>query len=55
MNRLLIFLGMTVGGYGGWWVGDYFQMGLPVTLVVSSMGSLVGVIAAWKIGRDFLG
>jgi hypothetical protein len=54
MNRLLIFVGMTVGGYGGWWVGSYFNFGLMATFLISTVGSAVGVYVAWRIKRDFI-
>ncbi len=55
MRRLLIFVGMTLGGYGGWWVGDYFGRGLMTTFLVSTLGSAVGVYFAWRIMRDYFG
>ena len=55
MTRLLIFIGMIVGGYVGWWVGDYFDLGLTGTFLVSSVGSAVGLYLAWRVLRDYLG
>jgi hypothetical protein len=55
MNRLPMFVGMTVGGYIGWWVGDYLGFGLMGTFLISSLGSLVGIYVAWRLVRDFLG
>ena len=54
MSRLLIFVGMTLGGYVGWWAGDYMGMELMGTFLVSSVGSAVGVYVAWRIVRDYL-
>jgi hypothetical protein len=54
MGRLLIFIGMTLGGYVGWWAGEYMGLGLMATLLVSSLGSAVGVYVAWRIMRDYL-
>ena len=54
MNRLLIFIGMTVGGYVGWWAGDYLDLGLMATFLVSSLGSAVGIYVVWRIMRDYL-
>ena len=34
MTRLLIFIGMLVGGYVGWWVGDYLDLGLMEIFLV---------------------
>ena len=54
MNRLLMFVGMTLGGYVGWWAGDYVGLGLMGSFLVSSLGSLAGVYLAWRILRDYL-
>lgn len=54
MSRLLIFIGMTLGGYVGWWAGDYMGMGLMTTFLISSLGSVAGVYVAWRITRDYL-
>ena len=55
MNRLPIFVGMIVGGYIGWWAGDYLGFGLMTTFLISSAGSMGGVYLAWRLVRDFLG
>ena len=52
MNRLCIFLGMTVLGWVGWWIGD--QVGLMTGFVLSSLGSVAGVYVGWRINRDYL-
>ncbi len=54
MNRLLMFVGMTVGGYVGWWAGEYVGFGLMGTFLVSSLGSMVGIYVTWRITRDYL-
>ncbi|NQT15362.1 MAG: hypothetical protein HQ582_21580 [Planctomycetes bacterium] len=54
MHRLLMFVGMTLGGYVGWWAGDYVGLGLMGTFLVSALGSLAGVYLAWRIIRDYL-
>jgi hypothetical protein len=54
VNRLLMFVGMSVGGYLGWWVGDYLGFGLMGTFLVSSLGSLIGIIAAWWVAVNYL-
>lgn len=53
MSRSLIFIGMIVGGYVGWWVGDYFGFGLTGDFVLSTLGSIAGVYAGWKVGEDY--
>jgi hypothetical protein len=52
MNRLCIFIGMIVFGRIGWWIGARF--GFMTGLVVSSIGSMVGVYVGWRINRDYL-
>ena len=54
MNRLLIFIGIILGGYLGWWAAEYIDLGLMATFLVSSVGSAAGVYAAWRVGRDYL-
>jgi len=52
MKKFLIFIGMTVGGWIGWALAARF--GIMTAFIVSSLGSLVGVIVTWRIGRDWL-
>jgi hypothetical protein len=54
MTRLLMFVGMTVGGYVGWWAGDYVGFGLMGTFLVSSLGSLAGVYVTWRLIVNYL-
>lgn len=49
-----MFIGMIVGGYVGWWAGDYFDFGLMTTFLSSSLGSIAGIYVAWRIMRDYL-
>ncbi len=53
VNRLCIFLGTTVGGYGGWYLGDVLGLGFGWSFVISSVGSIVGVWAGWKLAQRF--
>ena len=53
MKRFLIFIGMTVGGWIGWLMGQRF--GIMTAFVLSTLGSLGGVIVAWRINRQYLG
>ena len=55
MNRMMIFVGMTLGGWVGWWAGDYVGLGLMGTFLVSSLGSFAGVYLAWRVMKDYLG
>jgi hypothetical protein len=52
MNKLCIFVGMTVLGSIGWWIGN--KIGLTTALVLSGVGSLLGVYVGWRINRDYL-
>ncbi len=52
MVRLLYFAGISVGGAVGWWVGSY--EGFWTAMIVSTLGSLVGVYAAYRLTRDYL-
>jgi hypothetical protein len=50
--KLCIFVGVNVGGYAGWVLGE--PMGMTTAFVVSSLGSLVGVWVGWKVAREYL-
>lgn len=52
MKRLLIFVGMVVGGWIGWRLGERF--GIMAAFIISTLGSLGGVILGWRIGRTHL-
>jgi len=54
VTRLLMFVGMTGGGYLGWWLGDCMGLGLMGAFLVSTLGSLAGVYAAWRVLTDYL-
>jgi hypothetical protein len=49
MKRTLMFLGMTGGSYLGWWAGDAIGFGLMGSFLMSSLGSIIGIVVAWKI------
>ena len=51
--KLCIFVGMNVGGYIGWELGD--RVGMMTAFLVSSLGTLLGVYAGWTVARDYLG
>jgi len=50
--KLLIFVGLNVGGYIGWELGEPY--GIMAAFLVSSLGSAIGVIAGWKLARNYL-
>jgi len=52
MNKLCIFVGMTVLGWIGWWIGC--KIGLMTGYVLSGIGSILGVYVGWRISRELL-
>ncbi len=52
MNKICIFVGMTVLGWIGWWAGS--SLGVMTAYVFSGVGSLLGVYVGWRIYRDYL-
>jgi hypothetical protein len=51
MKKTRIFVGLTVLGWVGWWIGS--KIGLMTAFVVSGIGSMVGVYVGWRINRDY--
>jgi uncharacterized membrane protein SpoIIM required for sporulation len=51
MNKLCIFIGMTVFGWLGWWLGEW--VGLVTAFFLSGLGSMVGVYVGWRVNRDY--
>jgi hypothetical protein len=41
---------MTAGGWLGWWLGERF--GIMTAFILSTLGSLGGVVLGWRIGRS---
>lgn len=52
MNKLCIFVAMTLLGWVGWWIGSY--IGFMTAYIVSGVGSMLGVYVGWRIHRDYL-
>ncbi|CAA6679859.1 MULTISPECIES: hypothetical protein [unclassified Lentimonas] len=52
MNKLCIFVTLTVFSYLGWWLGAPY--GIYAAFAFSSTMSLFGVYAGWRINRDYL-
>lgn len=50
--KLLIFVGVNVGGYVGWELGEYF--GTMSAFLLSGAGSVLGVFAGWWTARRYL-
>ncbi len=51
MNKVFIFVGMTLLGWVGWWAGS--SLGVMTAYVGSGVGSLLGVYVGWRINRDY--
>lgn len=52
MNKLCIFIGMTVFSSLGWWLGAH--IGIMTAFLLSGIGSMVGVYVGWRINHDYL-
>lgn len=52
MRKILDFLGMTLIGSLGWWLGAFVGMGTAVLL--SSVGTGVGLYLSRRFARDYL-
>jgi hypothetical protein len=50
--KLFIFIGVNVGGYFGWELGDRF--GTMTAFLLSGAGSVAGVFAGWWLARRYL-
>lgn len=53
MNKLCIFVGTSVVGWLGWWLGEVLGFGFGWCFVLSGIGSVVGVWVGWKVARKF--
>lgn len=53
MSKLLTFLGATVGGAIGWWLGA--RVGIMTAFMLSTVGTGVGVYAGRRIAEAVLG
>ena len=51
VEKLLIFFGLTVGGWLGWAAGEPF--GMFAAFVLSIVGTALGLLVGRKIARDF--
>jgi apolipoprotein N-acyltransferase len=52
MEALLGFIGATVVGAGGWWIGE--QVGFMTAFMLSMVGTGIGMYAGRRIARDHL-
>lgn len=54
MNRFLYMVGASVGSWAGWMLGEKISNAMSVAFLLSSLGTFVGIYAAWRIIRDYL-
>jgi hypothetical protein len=52
MQKTMAFIGMTVGGAVGWWLGNF--AGIFGAVAVSAVGTGVGLYYGRKLADDFL-
>jgi hypothetical protein len=52
MTKLLVFLGATVGGSVGWWLGAFF--GMFTAFMISMVGTGIGMYAARRFAAERL-
>ncbi len=52
MKKLCIFIGLTAGSYLGWWLGMRLE-GFMAALILSSIGSIAGIVLGWQVNRKF--
>lgn len=53
MMKLCIFAGTTILSYVFWYLGELVGLQFVGCFLLSSVGSIVGVWAGWKLGRRF--
>jgi hypothetical protein len=53
MQKLLLFLGTTLGGWLGYWLGD--ALGVMTAYWLSGLGSLLGIYVGWKLNHEYFG
>jgi hypothetical protein len=56
--KLMIWIGITVGGLLGAWLGGMLDHGNMLgawSILIGGVGSLVGVWAGFKVGKAYLG
>jgi hypothetical protein len=52
MKKLCIIVGIIVFGWIGWWIGA--KIGFTTAYILSTLASMAGVYAGWRIYRDYL-
>ena len=52
MQKLFTFIGITIGGYVGWFIGA--QVGIFTAFMLSIVGTGAGLYAARRMAQQFL-
>jgi uncharacterized membrane protein YfcA len=52
MTKVFILVGMSLGGWIGWWIGSH--VGVWTAYLCSSVGTLFGVYLGWRTARDLM-
>jgi hypothetical protein len=50
---LLGFIGATIAGYAGWWLGEH--VGFMTAFMLSTVASGIGLYVGRRAARDYLG
>lgn len=50
--KMMIFIGFVVVSTVGWWLGSLIDEGLVWPYILSSVGSVVGVYAGWRVAVE---
>ena len=53
MNKLFIFIGMTVFGWLGSWLAGLMKLDFFWVFIISGFASMFGIYAGWRINREF--
>lgn len=53
MTKLLIWIGVFIGGWAGWWLGAKLGFEFFGNFVISGLGSIAGVFIGWKISQEY--
>ena len=53
MSKVLTFIGASVGGAIGWWLGEH--VGIMTAFIVSTVGTGIGVYAGRRIAELVVG
>ena len=55
MTKLCIFVGMFVGSYAFWFLGEKLGWEFLGCFLLSGVGSVAGVWLGWKVGKKIEG